>query len=123
MAKLLYVEDHPPAQFLMQAIIGEMTGHQLALAGSGVEAQAVARTLAPDLYIVDLDLPDTDGVALAQTLKSIHAAPVVLVSAYGEAVKDTTLKATIDRYLAKPLDPDSVVETIMFFLPQHDNLR
>ncbi|HVO44615.1 MAG TPA: response regulator [Aggregatilineales bacterium] len=112
MANLLYVEDHPPAQILMQAIVAEMTGHQLTIAGSGDEARATAKRLAPDLYIVDLDLPDTDGVALARDLKAIHAAPVVLVSAYAEAVKESNLKAVIDRYLAKPLDPDNVVEMI-----------
>ena len=112
MSKLLYVEDHPPAQILMQAIVDEMTGHHLTLASSGDEARAIAATLAPDLYIVDLDLPDTDGVALAQMLKNIHLAPVVLVSAYAEAFKEPTLKAVIDTYLAKPLDPDVVVATI-----------
>ncbi|MBI5957102.1 MAG: response regulator [Chloroflexi bacterium] len=109
MATILYVEDHPPAQLLMQAIIGEMTTHTLLLASSGAEAQQVAAELRPDLYILDLDLPDGDGLSLAPILTGTHPAPVILVSAYAEAVSEITLDYI---YLAKPLDPDNVARTI-----------
>ncbi len=112
MSIILYVEDHPPAQMLMQAIISDMTSHQLTLASSGAEARAKLKHAPPDLYIIDLDLPDTDGLALAAALKALHNAPILLVSAYAEAVKDAPIRTLIDAYLAKPLDPDHVVETI-----------
>jgi CheY-like chemotaxis protein len=112
MATLLCVEDHPPAQMLMQAIIRELTAHSLHVASSGAEARNMARSLAPDLYIVDLDLPDTDGLSLAQALKAIHAAPVLLVSAFAEAVKDPQIATVVYAYLPKPLDPTYVAETV-----------
>ena len=112
MATILYIEDHLPAQLLMQAIIGEMTAHRLILTGTGEEARRLAGSEFPDLYIVDLDLPDTDGIALASVLKTIHPAPVLLVSAYGESVKDNALKSLIHGYLPKPLDPINVAETV-----------
>jgi CheY-like chemotaxis protein len=109
MATILYVEDHPPAQLLMQAIIGEMTDHHLLLANSGEEARRVVLAARPDLYILDLDLPDGDGLALAKTLQTLHPAPVILVSAYAESVRAESLEFM---YLAKPLDPDDVARTI-----------
>ncbi len=112
MAVVLYVEDHPPAQMLMQAIVGEMTGHRLEVASSGAEARGLAEKLSPDLYIVDLDLPDGDGISLAQTLTGIHRAPVLLVSAYAEAIKEPAITALVYAYLAKPLDPADVARTI-----------
>ena len=112
MALILYVEDHAPAQMLMQAIISDLTAHQLIVTGTGEAARKAASEYSPDLYIVDLDLPDTDGLALAQALKSIRPAPVLLVSAYGEAVKDETIRSVVTAYLAKPLDPIHVAETI-----------
>jgi CheY-like chemotaxis protein len=112
MSVVLYVEDHPPAQLLMQAIVGEMTAHQLQVASSGEEARALAEKLAPDLYIVDMDLPDGDGISLARTLTAIHNAPVLLVSAYAEAIKESAIRAVIYAYLAKPLDPGDVARTI-----------
>ena len=112
MGIVLYVEDHPPAQMLMQAIVGEMTPHQLKVASSGAEARTMAETLSPDLYIVDMDLPDGDGITLARTLTAIHSAPVLLVSAYAEAIKESAIRAVIFAYLAKPLDPNDVARTI-----------
>lgn len=109
MATILYVEDHPPAQMLMQAIVEEMTDHRLVLAPSSGKAVQLTRTTPPDLYIIDIDLPDGDGLTLARTLIDIHAAPVMLVSAYAEAVETDALSYI---YLAKPLDPDHVARTI-----------
>jgi CheY-like chemotaxis protein len=108
MATILYVEDHPPAQLLMRAIVDEMTPHDLLLANTGAEAREMA-TARPDLYILDLDLPDGDGVALARMLTALHAAPVILVSAYAEAAE---AQASNYVYLAKPLDPDDVARAI-----------
>ena len=116
MATLLYVEDHPPAQLLMQAIISELTPHRLVCAYTGAEARELAAHDAVDLYILDLDLPDTDGIALAQTLTTIHIAPVILVSAYAEAIKPENLSYF---YLAKPLDPDDVAAIIQRALAGH----
>ena len=112
MALILYVEDHPPAQMLMQAIVGDITGHELLLADSGAVAQALVHANSPDLYILDLDLPDTDGIALAEALHRIHPAPVILVSAYAEAAAERARSDFVSLYLAKPLDPDYVAETI-----------
>jgi CheY-like chemotaxis protein len=112
MAVILYVEDHPPARMLMEAIVSEMTGHQLAVAGSGEEALEVVQAVKPALYIIDLDLPDTNGLELAQALKAIHAAPIVLVSAYAEAVKESAINALAMTYLSKPLDPNHVARII-----------
>jgi CheY-like chemotaxis protein len=112
MATLLYVEDHPPAQLLMQAIISTMTPHDLRLASSGAEALDSVRMAPPDLYILDLDLPDSDGLSLAAQLSGIHPAPIILISAYAEAVDPAALPPLIRFYLAKPLDPDDVAKTI-----------
>lgn len=108
MALILYVEDHPPARLLMQGIIEEVTAHQLLTADSGQAAEALLQDHAVDLYILDLDLPDTNGIDLAKHLTALHMAPVILVSAYAEAVEDTAHF----QYLAKPLDPDYVAEAI-----------
>jgi two-component system KDP operon response regulator KdpE len=115
MALLLYVEDHPPAQMLMQAIVAELTQHELVLSRNGEEARTMAATRKPALYIVDLDLPDTDGLALIKALKQIHRAPALLVSAYAEAVTGESMGnfgSLVFSYLAKPLDPVYVAQTI-----------
>lgn len=108
MALILYVEDHPPARMLMQAILDEMTVHTLMTAESGADAHQKIQTSPPALYIIDLDLPDTDGLTLASELTALQPAPVIIVSAYAEAAQDLSDY----HYLAKPLDPDHVAQVI-----------
>lgn len=113
MAKtILYVEDHQPAQMLMQAIIDEFTLYHLMIAESGERAQQIAMTQQLDLYILDMDLPDTDGITLAQRLYAQQPAPIILVSAYAEAIQEEALAHIVQFYIAKPLDPDHVAEII-----------
>ena len=112
MTIILYVEDHPPAQMLMRAIINDLLSHQLIMAKTGEEALEQTTVYLPDLYIIDLDLPDTDGLTLALALRQIHLAPVILVSAYAEAITLEQISDSVQDYLAKPLDPDHVAQTI-----------
>jgi two-component system response regulator BaeR len=112
--RLLYIEDHPPARLLMTAIITDLGNgeHTLMLAANGGEAIVTVRATPPDLYLIDFDLPDTDGVRLAQRLREIHTAPVILVSAYGAAIQRDSHRGIITMYLPKPLDPDEVLACI-----------
>jgi two-component system KDP operon response regulator KdpE len=112
MTTILYVEDHPPAQMLMRAIFSDLLSYQLIMAKTGEEALEQTGTHHPDLYIIDLDLPDTDGLTLARALRQMHLAPVVLVSAYAEAIKLEQVSDIVQDYLAKPLDPNHVAQTI-----------
>lgn len=110
MTLLLYVEDHPPARLLMDAIIHDLTPYTLITAGSCAEAKhsVVSR---PDVYIVDLDLPDGDGITLIHELQAAHFAPAIITSAY-ESDTVANIPEGIFEYLRKPLDPDDVARTI-----------
>ncbi len=112
---ILYVEDHPPARLLMSAIISDLTAHTMVSAGTGAEACEIAARIKPDLYMLDLDLLDGDGRAVAESLLKLHPAPLIFVSAYAEAIRtgDLSQFASVSHtYLAKPLDPENVVQVI-----------
>lgn len=108
MTTILYVEDHPPAQLLMAAIVADLTPYTLITAKTGAEAETLVQAQHPDVYILDLDLPDTDGNTLAKRLNAIHAAATILVSAYAEAIHPDHTYV----YLSKPLDPDHVAQIL-----------
>jgi CheY-like chemotaxis protein len=112
MSLILYVEDHPPARLLMGAIISDLTTHTLITAGSCAEARRLAQAQQPSVYIVDLDLPDGNGIALAQELQSLHPAPTIITSAYAEGAAEKAESAHLFAYLRKPLDPDDVARTV-----------
>lgn len=112
MTTLLYLEDHAPARLLMEAIVHDLLPYDLMVAATGEEALTKAAAHRPDLYIVDLDLPDTDGLTLGRALRQTHPAPVILVSAFAEAIKAEDFAEVAQDYIAKPFDPDYVAEVI-----------
>ena len=102
-ATVLVVEDDPgTSHFLSDALRG--AGYRLLLAMSGSSALDILGTARVDLVILDLGLPDIDGMDLLRTVRQWEAMPMILVvSARGqEADKVAALRAGADDYLAKP---------------------
>ena len=85
---MLYVEDNPVNVLLMEAIIGLRPGVQLQVAGSVAQGLAAALANPPDLLLLDMQLPDGDGVSLLQALRGhphLLNVPAVVVSAAARA--------------------------------------
>jgi DNA-binding response OmpR family regulator len=99
---LLVEDDEDIGTELVQALTSN--GHQARLARSGGEALAAAMSEPPDLVLLDLGLPDIDGVALCRRLRA--AVPdgiiVVLTARTGELDVVVALDAGADDYLTKP---------------------
>jgi DNA-binding response OmpR family regulator len=79
-------------------------------------AQEIARRFKPEIIILDIGLPDTDGYRLARTWKSdpeMKAVKIVALTAYGtEEHKQRSKEAGIDQHVVKPLDPKRLAELI-----------
>ncbi len=101
-AGILVVEDEPDIRrFLRLALATE--GHEVFEAATLQRGLIEAGSRRPELAIVDLGLPDGDGVELIRELRAWSAAPVIVLSARsGEADKITALDAGADDYLVKP---------------------
>ncbi|WP_018411572.1 two-component system response regulator KdpE [Methyloversatilis thermotolerans] len=101
-AHILIVEDDPGIRrFVRQAL--EDAGHSVSDADRLQRGLIDAATRKPDLLIVDLGLPDGDGLDLIRELRGWNTQPVIVLSARsGEADKIAALDAGADDYLAKP---------------------
>ena len=99
---MLVIEDEPQMRrFLRPALEGQ--GYRVVEAATAREGLALASSHNPDLVILDLGLPDGDGIEVTQRLREWSAAPIVVVSARGqEADKVAALDAGADDYLTKP---------------------
>jgi two-component system KDP operon response regulator KdpE len=99
---VLVIEDEPQMRrFLRPALEGQ--GYRVVEAGTAREGMALASSHNPDLVILDLGLPDGDGVEVTQRLREWSTAPIVVVSARGqEKDKVAALDAGADDYLTKP---------------------
>jgi len=98
---LLIDDDEPILRFLRNALLGQP--YKLVEATSGREGLTKAASFNPDLILLDLGLPDMDGLEVLSQLRGWSATPVIIVSARGqEKDKIRGLDAGADDYLTKP---------------------
>lgn len=100
--RIVVVEDDASIRALMQASLA-VEGFTVQSAVSLSEARALVQHAPPDLMVLDLGLPDGDGLALVREVRSHSSMPIVVVSArHQEAQKVQLLDAGADDYLTKP---------------------
>jgi len=99
---LLVIEDEAPLRRALRIFL-EAHDYQVVLAATGTEGLALAAKERPDAVILDLGLPDIDGVSVATSLRTWSTVPIVVLSARdAEAVKVAALDAGADDYVTKP---------------------
>jgi len=99
---ILVVEDEPQMRrFLRTALTAQ--GFRLVEAGTAREALVAATTQPPEVVLLDLGLPDGDGIDLARQMRELSRVPIIVISARGrEDDKVAALDAGADDYLTKP---------------------
>lgn len=102
--RLLYVEDDEDAARLVRDVL-VADGIEVHAAGTGEQALAVFDELAPELVLIDLHLPGTDGLAVCRTLRARSAVPIVIATASSDAeLPIRALDDGADDFLRKPFD-------------------
>ena len=107
---VLYVEDDEVNAVLMAAVLGMRPQLTLHVAATGAQALAAARARRPDLLLLDMHLPDTNGIdvlAALRTIDGLAAVPAIMVSAGASQQDiDRALASGFASYWTKPLDVD-----------------
>jgi two-component system, OmpR family, KDP operon response regulator KdpE len=112
MTRVLVVDDEP--QIVRALSINLRARHyEVATAASGAEALEVAARHRPDVVILDLGLPDLDGVEVIRGLRGWSAAPIIILSGRSDSTdKVDALDAGADDYLTKPFAVDELLARI-----------
>ncbi|HLC42524.1 MAG TPA: two-component system response regulator KdpE [Methylomirabilota bacterium] len=101
-ALVLLIEDEAQIRRFLRAALGAH-GYRLVESTTGEDGLVQAATRLPDLVIVDLGLPDLDGVDVIRKLREWASVPIIVLSARGqERDKITALDAGADDYVSKP---------------------
>ena len=99
---ILVIEDEPPLRRYLRATL-QSFGYRVEEAATGLEGKGMVARLNPDVELLDLGLPDMDGLDLAQELRGWSRVPIIVVSARGkEEDKIRALDVGADDYLTKP---------------------
>jgi len=99
---VLLIEDDPQIRRFLRATLSSR-GYRLIEATTGEEGVSLAASQRPDLIILDLGLPDIDGLQVAKRIREWAATPILVLSARGqERDKVAALDAGADDYVTKP---------------------
>ena len=112
MTRVLVVDDEP--QILRALRINLQARHYDVLtATSGRAALRLARDAEPDLVVLDLGLPDIDGIHVVQSLRAWTAMPILILSGrLNSAAKVAALDAGADDYVTKPFNVDELLARV-----------
>lgn len=117
--QVLLVEDDPDIRRFVRLTL-QADGHVVHEADSLQRGLIEAGTRRPDLLVLDLGLPDGDGVDLIRDLRQWSAAPVIVLSARSaEASKIEALDAGADDYLVKPFGAGELTARVRAQLRRH----
>jgi DNA-binding response OmpR family regulator len=112
MKTILVVDDEPQITRLVRDYL-ERSGFEVQVAADGKQALSLARTGKPDLVILDLGLPQMDGLDVTRELRKVSNVPIIMLTARGEeSDKLVGLELGADDYLTKPFSPKELVARV-----------
>ena len=119
MAKILCVEDNQDNLFMLQRRLTRV-GFEVTISTDGAQSVEWAKTLLPDLIVMDLNLPKLDGWEATRRLKSQpetkHIPIIVLTADSSRKSHERALEAGCDEFELKPIDFEGLVGKIRSLL-------
>lgn len=116
--RVLIVEDNPLNQKVARIFLEDM-GYSTEIAANGQEALYLAATQHYDLILMDVGLPDIDGLEITQKIRANETSeriPIIACTANGNTYKDKCLAAGMDDFVLKPIMQDELKRVLSQFL-------
>jgi two-component system OmpR family response regulator len=120
MADILIIDDDPQIRDVLRIAL-KQAGHAVAEAGDGAEGLAKAQNGSADLIVLDIGMPEMDGLALCRQLRITHDTPVLFLTARDEEI-DRVLGFELggDDYVTKPFSPRELIARIRAILKRSE---
>jgi response regulator NasT len=122
--RILLAEDEVISRMDLREMLENLGYSVVGEAGDGVAAVNLSRTLKPDLVLMDIKMPELDGISAAQTLSQERVTPVLLLTAYADReFVDRAVDAGVMGYLVKPFAEAQLKPAIEVALERWRELR
>ena len=116
---VLVVDDFDDTRLLLRTWLSKK-GFRVIEAENGNQAVAAAQSHQPDFIIMDLEMPELDGLSATRQIRELEQfprVPIVAVSAYGaDEYRSQALDAGCDEYVSTPFDPEELEKLIRSFI-------
>lgn len=116
---ILIVDDFDDTRLLLRTWL-QKKGFRVVEAENGNRAVSAAESARPDLIIMDVEMPELDGLAATRkirALKGFESVPILAVSAYGaDQYRDHALAAGCNEYVSTPFEPEELERLILGLL-------
>jgi DNA-binding response OmpR family regulator len=111
-ARILVVEDEPSIREVLSLYL-RRAGYQVTVVGDGREALALLSSQMPDLVVLDLMLPEVDGLEITRWLRERGDTPIIMLTARREEQdRIAGLEMGADDYVVKPFSPQELVSRV-----------
>lgn len=117
---VLLIEDNEQNRYLATFLL-EQHGFKVVSAMDGIAGIEMAKSLSPDLILLDIQLPLMDGYTVARNLRKLETLcdiPIIAVTSYAMAGdREKAFAAGCNGYIEKPINPDTFVAEVERFFP------
>ncbi len=124
-SKILVVDDFDDTRLLLRTWL-EKKGYVVLEAENGKQAVLKAESEKPDLIIMDVEMPELDGLSATRRIRALEdfgRVPIVAVSAYGaDQFRAEALKAGCNEYVSTPFEPEELEELIQTLIENSNKL-
>jgi DNA-binding response OmpR family regulator len=114
--RVLVVDDHPGVLKFIEIDL-KLRGFEVFSAVSGKKALELVKSVAPDILLLDMIMPDMDGFEILKELRTFSDLPVIAFSA-SPGNQDPALTSGADEFVHKPFDPDDMSRRIRELLKE-----
>jgi two-component system, cell cycle response regulator DivK len=116
---ILYIEDNLDNRKLVVRLLGAF-GYEVHTAVDGIQGLAYSRIHAPDLILLDLNMPGLDGYSVAQQMRQLdhlnHVPIIALTANIMKGNRERSLEAGCDGFISKPISVDTFPMQVQSFL-------
>ena len=110
--KIVVADDEAIIRMGLRTMLAAL-GHEALLAPNGREALDLIRTQQPDLALLDIQMPLTDGLEAAKVIARKHPMPVIILTAFSQAeLLEKAVQLPIQGYLVKPVSEQDLAAAI-----------